>query len=289
MPYEGNGNRPPSAADRILRQVTVGCTHNACAFCGAYMGERFRLKDMDTVFADIAFAARHMRRQRRVFLCDGDVATLPLRTLAPILERIRRDLPWVTRVGAYANARGLRAKSAQDLAALRDMGLGMLYMGLESGDDAVLAAMNKGVDVETILREAAKVKAAGIKLSVTVLAGLGGEQGWRSHAELTGKALTRMDPDHAAALTLIPVPGTPLWSRVQAGEFRLPQGPDMVRELRLMLEHTHMTRGLFLANHASNHVPLKLRMPRDRQAALDLLDAALEGRAPLKPEVLRRL
>jgi len=131
--------------------------------------------------------------------------------------------------------------------------------------------------------------AAGLRLSVTVIVGLGGLEGSERHARLTGEALAALGPDHAAALTLIPVPGTPLWRRIQAGEFTLPAGPDMVRELRLLLEHARMERGLFLADHASNHVPLRLRMPRDRARGLALLDEALGGTRALKPERARRL
>jgi len=289
MHYEGNVIRPPSEADSILLQATVGCSHNRCAFCGAYSGERFRIKDEALVFEDIDFAARHMTRQRRLFLLSGDVLTIPQPRLERILARVRERLPWVTRVGSYANARGLRNRSVAELERLHGLGLSTVYMGLESGDDAVLARMNKKATVEQMLREARKVREAGLKLCVTVLVGLGGVEGWRRHAELTGLALTRMEPDQAAALSVIPVPGTPLWDDVRAGRFQVPDGPGMVRELRVLLEHTDMPRGLFLADHASNHVPLKLRMPRDKRRGLDLLDAALEGALPLKPERARRL
>ncbi|WP_243438571.1 radical SAM protein [Fundidesulfovibrio soli] len=289
MHYEGNVIRPPSEADSILLQATVGCTHNKCAFCGAYPDERFRIKDEAQVFEDIDFAARHMTRQRRLFLLSGDALTMPQARLERILERVRQRLPWVARVSSYANARGLKLKTPGDLERLRELGLAAVYMGLESGDDEVLARMNKKATLDEMLLQARKVREAGLKLCVTVLAGLGGVEGWRRHAQLTGRALTLMEPDQAASLSVIPVPGTPLWEDVRAGRFALPDGPGMVRELRELLAHTDMRRGLFLADHASNHVPLKLRMPRDRQHGLDLLDAALDGSLPLKPERARRL
>lgn len=289
MHYEGNIIRPPSEADSILLQVTVGCSHNRCAFCGAYTGERFRIKDEATVFSDIDFAARHMPMLRRLFLCDGDAMVLPMERLRAILTRIRERLPQVARVGSYASARSLRGKSLEDLAELRSLGLSMVYMGLESGDDELLARMGKKSCVADILDKARLVREAGMKLSVTVIAGLGGSDGWQRHARLTGEALTAMQPDQAASLSLIPVPGTPLWDWVAAGSFSLPQGLDMVRELRMTLEHTNMERGLFLADHASNHVPLRLRMPRDKARGLELLDAALAGERPIKAERARRL
>ena len=144
MHYEGNIIRPPSEANSILLQVSVGCSRNKCTFCGTYQGERFRIKSDDTIMADIDFAAHHCRRQRRVFLCDGDVLVIPQRRLLAILEAINQKLPWVTRVGTYANAKSIAMKSAQELEALRKLKLGIAYMGLESGDDVTLKAINKG-------------------------------------------------------------------------------------------------------------------------------------------------
>jgi len=289
MHYEGNVIRPPSEADSILLQVTVGCSHNACAFCGAYLGERFRLKDLDVVFADIEFAARTMPRARRLFLLSGDAMIAPQSCLTAVLERVRERLPRVARVGTYANVKSLRGKSGEDLAALQSLGLSLVYMGLESGDDDLLRAMGKEADLADMLAQAAKVQAAGMKLSVTVINGLAGVAGSTAHALATGRALSLMQPDQAAFLSLIPVPGTPLWHDMRAGRFELPDARGMLGELRLMLEHTHVARGLFLANHASNYLPLKLRLPKDKQAGLALLDAALAGEKTLVPERLRRL
>ena len=289
MQYEGNIIRPPSEADSILLQVTVGCSHNGCAFCGAYAGERFRVKDEATIFADVEFAARHMSGLRRVFLCDGDAMAAPRAFLERVLQRVRERLPRVARIAAYASAKSLRAKSPDDLRRLRALGLSMLYTGLESGDDALLARMGKGTGVADMLAQADKVRRAGMKLSATVIVGLAGTVGWERHARLTGEALSAMAPDHAAALTLMPVPGTSLWDDWEAGRFTLPDGPAMVRELRLLLEHTTLRQGLFLADHASNHVPLTLRLPRDKAHGLAVLDAALEGLGALKSERARRL
>ena len=144
MHYEGNIIRPPSEADSILLQVTVGCSHNKCTFCGAYKGERFKIKPDAVIMADIAFAARYARRQRRVFLCDGDALIVPQQRLVKILTAIREQLPWVERVGVYANTKGLAMKSEAELAELVSLGLGIAYMGLESGDDETLAAVRRG-------------------------------------------------------------------------------------------------------------------------------------------------
>ena len=172
MHYEGNIIRPPSEANSILLQITVGCSRNQCTFCGTYQGERFRIKPDEVILEDIGFAATHCRRQRRVFLCDGDALIVPQRRLLRILDEIRSQLPWVTRVGTYANAKSLRLKSADDLKELRARGIGILYMGLESGDAVTLKAIHKGAGPEEMIAAGRKAREAGFKLSITVLLGI---------------------------------------------------------------------------------------------------------------------
>jgi len=289
MHYEGNIIRPPSEADSILLQVTVGCSRNKCTFCGTYRGERFKIKDDAIIMEDIAFAARYCLRQRRVFLCDGDALIIPQKRLRHILQEIRRQLPWVTRVGAYANAKGIGMKTLEELVALRTEGLGILYMGLETGDDVTLQRINKGADAQRMIEMGRKVKAAGIKLSVTVLLGIAGRERSAVHAEATGKVLSTMDPDYVGALSLMLIPGTPLYEDYVSGRFDLLSPLEILGELRVLLAHTDLSRGLFHANHASNYLPIKARLPRDKAATLALIDQALEGAVPLKPEWLRAL
>ena len=289
MDHQGTIIRPPSEAGSVLLQVTLGCSHGRCAFCGAYQDKRFAIKPRETVLADILYAARHLRDRRRVFLCDGDAMILPWDRLTDILSLIREHMPWVTRVGTYANAKSLKRKSDAELSELRELGLGIVYMGLESGDDAILREMGKNGDAAFIVEQGRRAKAAGFKLNVTVINGLGGVARSREHAEATGRALTRMDPDQVGALSLMLVPGTPLFERARRGEFEVPDGPDILRELRRMLACTELTRGLFLANHASNYLPLKIRLPSGKQAALDSIDRALAGMTPLRDESVRRL
>ncbi|OIQ49740.1 coproporphyrinogen III oxidase [Pseudodesulfovibrio hydrargyri] len=289
MDHQGMIIRPPSEAGSVLLQVTLGCSHGRCAFCGAYLEKRFAIKPRETVLADILYAARHLRGQRRVFLCDGDAMILPQARLTDILSLIREHLPWVTRVGTYANAKSLKRKSDAELAELRGLGLGIVYMGLESGDDAVLDEMGKNGDADFIVEQGRRARAAGFKLNVTVVNGLGGVERSREHAEATARALTRMDPDQVGALSLMLVPGTPLHDRFERGEFAIPDARGILLELRRMLAGTELTRGLFLADHASNYLPLKVRLPSGKQAALDRIDQALAGAARLRDESVRRL
>jgi radical SAM superfamily enzyme YgiQ (UPF0313 family) len=289
MHYEGYIIRPPSEADSILLQVTVGCSHNKCTFCGAYKGERFKIKSDDIILEDIAYAARHMRRQDRLFLCDGDALIIPQKRLVPILKEIRRQLPWVNRVGVYANSKGIRMKTPEELKELRDLGLGIAYMGLETGDDETLKAVNKGATAQTMIEMGQKIRAAGIKLSITVLLGIAGRERSQIHAEATGRVLSAIDPEYVGALSIMLIPGTPLHDDYEAGRFVLIEPPEMLAELRAMIAHTHLTDGLFHANHASNYLPIRAKMPEDKAATLALIDEALAGKIRLKPEFLRAL
>jgi radical SAM superfamily enzyme YgiQ (UPF0313 family) len=289
MHYEGNIIRPPSEANSILLQVTVGCSRNKCTFCGTYRGERFRIKADSIIMQDIDFAGRYCRQQRRVFLCDGDALIIPHKRLMRILQTIRERLPWVTRIGTYANAKSLDMKSPQELQALKDQGLGIAYMGLETGDDVTLKKINKGASAEYMIAMGKKARAAGIKLSITVLLGIAGRQRSQTHAVETGRVLSAIDPEYVGALSLMLIPGTPLFDEHQAGDFPLLDPKEMLAELRAMIAATNLSRGLFHANHASNYLPIRARMPRDKTSTLELIDQALAGKVGLKPEYLRAL
>ncbi|WP_289023708.1 radical SAM protein [Desulfobacter postgatei] len=289
MHYEGMIIRPPSEANSILLQVTLGCSHNKCTFCGTYREKRFNIKKDDVIFSDIEFARAHCRRQNRLFLCDGDALILPMKRLVPILERIRDRLPWVERVGVYANTKSIRMKTDEELALLHNLGLKIAYMGLESGDNKVLEAIRKGADADKMITMGKKLKKAGIKISVTVLLGLGGRRGSLDHARETGRVLTAMDPDFVGALSLMLIPGTELHDQYVKGDFQL-LGPDeMLTELGAMISATNLTDGLFHANHASNYLPIRAHLPRDKEKTLEFISQALNGKVPLKPEYMRAL
>jgi len=289
MDHQGTVIRPPSEADSILLQVTLGCSHNKCAFCGAYKDKRFGVKKDDIIDRDIAFARTYCRHQRRLFLCDGDALILPQEKLLALLRKIRENLPWVTRVGSYANAKSLKRKSPAELEELKAHGLGILYMGLESGDPETLKRMRKANPPDVIIAQGQKARQAGLKLSVTVLLGLAGKERSEIHARATGEALSQIDPEQVGALSLMLIPGTPLHDDWLAGRFQLLEPHELLAELKTMLQHTTLSKGLFLANHASNHLPLKLRLPRDKDAAITQINQALDGDIPLKPEWRRRL
>ena len=289
MSYEGTIIRPPSEALSILLQVTLGCSHNKCTFCGTYKEKRFTIKDDQTIMADIRFASKYMVRQHRLFLMDGDGLIIPQPKLVWILDMIKEYLPWVRRVGAYANAKSIMMKSDEDLVQLKKKGLGILYLGVESGDNQTLRKVCKGTTAENLIKQGRRIKEAGIKLSVTVLLGIAGRSDSLKHARATGKLLSGMDPNYIGALTVMILPHTPLADDYRAGRFELPDTRELLLELREMFEHTHLSGGLFMANHASNYLPIKARLPKDREKTLDTIDAALRGEIDLKPEWMRGL
>ncbi len=289
MHYQGNIFRPPSEAYSILLQITTGCSHNKCTFCGMYKGTRFSIKDDATIMADIDFAARHCRNQDRLFLCDGDALILPQERLLKILRAIRTQLPWVTRIGTYANSKSIRMKTPEQLRELHDGGIGIAYMGLESGDDVTLKNINKGADAQRMIDMGKKLRAAGIKLSITVLLGIAGRERSHIHAKETGRVLTSIDPEYVGALSLMLTPNTPLFVASNSGDFPILSSQEMLEELSIMIAATDLTNGYFHANHASNYLPIKAKMPQDKEATLQLIAQALAGKIGLKPEYLRGL
>ena len=291
MDYVGRIFRPPSEAQSLLLQVTVGCAHNRCSYCDMYRDKAFRAKPWDVVEADLREAAAHGPKFRRVFLCDGDALTLSTKRLMPILEGIRRYLPWVERVGTYGDTRGVRGKSDDQLRELREAGLGIVYHGMESGSDAVLVAIDKGGTRAECVTLAERLQRAGLAHSVMVLLGVGGVERSAEHAAETASALTAMDPDYVGALTTTVVPGTPLHDVAEAGEFELPGKFGLLGELRTIVADVRLTRARFSANHASNYLPLRGTFPADQPRLVQLLDAVLSSgdESLLKPEHLRGL
>lgn len=291
MRYHGMVIRPPSEADSYILQVTYGCSHNRCAFCGTYLDKPFRLRPMEEVRDDIAAAGRLFPDTRRVFLADGNALVLATDKLVEILDRLASAFPLLRRIGIYANARDILRKSDADLALLRGKNLEIVYLGLESGSDAVLRRIDKGATPEEMLESVRKAKRAGIRSSVIALLGIGGPDLSAEHAEATGKLVSAMDPEYFSLLTLMLVPGTELHRQHEAGKFPL-LGPEaMLRELRGILTHTAgLSRCVFRTNHASNYLPLSGTLSRDTERLLALLDAALaQGPSAFRSEAWRAL
>ena len=291
MDYVGAIYRPPSEAASLLVQVTVGCSHNRCAFCGMYLGKRFRPKGWEQVEADLREAGQQHLGYRRAFLCDGDALILPTERLLRILGGIREHLPWIERVGVYGDTRCVRNKSVEELRALREAGLGIVYHGVESGDDVVLDAIDKGGTSAECVEMADKLRAAGLVHSVIVLLGIGGIERSERHARRTAELLSAIDPPYVGALVTTVLPGTPLYEMEMRGDFTLPNKFGLLGELRTLVAESRLSDCRFSTNHASNYLPLKMTLPRDRDEAVSVIDEVIAARdeGVLRPEFLRGL
>ncbi len=281
--------RPPSEAESLILQVTYGCSHNRCTFCSMYRSKRFRPARAEELEASLAAARAALGPGvRRVFLADGDAFGLAPARLHAILGGVLASFPELQRVAAYANARDVLAKSDEELAALRARRLRLLYLGLESGDEETLARVQKGATAEELTRAVQRAEAAGISTSVMVLIGLAGRARSLEHARASAAVLSRMAPTYTALLTYTPTPGSPLFEEVQAGTFELPSPEESLREIRELVAGLEC-RTYFTCTHASNYLPLRGKLPSARAELLALLDAALAGEVPLRPEWLRGL
>ena len=290
MEYEGIVIRPPSEADSLILQVSLGCSHNKCTFCPTYKGRRFRIKDLAQIKEEIDEMAGY-GPFRRVFLADGDALIIPQPKLVAIFDYLNEKISGLRRVGIYGNAKSILRKSVEDLKELRDRKLGILYLGVETGDPALLEKIRKGATYDQLVEAGRRVKEAGISLSVTVLLGLAGAGDGQKHALATANILSAIDPDFASALTLMVVPGTPLHEDMQAGRFQVPSLFELLEELGTIVAHSNFSRCYFTSNHASNYLPIKARMPKDKEAVVKLIQkiVSAKDKSLLRPEFLRGL
>lgn len=289
MRYQGKIYRPPSEADSYILQATIGCSWNHCTYCDMYRDKDFRVRELGESLADLEAAGRKLAgRVDKVFVADGDALVMPVEHWLPILEKARECFPGLRRVSCYAMARNVLEKSPADLRRLRDAGLSLLYVGPESGDPQTLKRIAKGDGVEEHVEAARLAREAGMAMSVIALLGIAMERS-DEHARATAELVTRMDPGYFAALTVTVVPGTPLATLGARGKFAVPPVPDLLRELRTMVDLARPTDAVFRTNHASNYLPLGGRLPRDRARIVALIDAALSGAVPLRPEWSRGL
>ena len=289
MRYYGSVYRPPSEAYSLIVQVTYGCSHNTCAFCGMYKEKRFALRPLEEVLEDFRLARQYYRNVGRIFLADGDALVRKVSDLVTILDTIRELFPECERVSSYASPTSLQIRTDEELQLLRDKGLTLLYMGLESGCDDVLKLMRKGHSSAEIVACGQKVKRNGIGLSVTAITGLGGPELMEAHAVDTAKALNAMNPEYIGILTLVVEEGTPLQDWVREGKFRLLTPAQVLQETKLMVENFDSPGSVFRMNHASNYLSLKGTLNEDKEAMLRTIDAAEHDLSRLRPEEWRGL
>lgn len=289
MQYEGDIYRPPSEAYSLIVQATVGCARNICTFCSMYKRKKFRVRDVDEILAELeAVAARSGASVQRVFLADGNALILPTEQLIRLIRGIWRLFPNCERISSYGAPADILEKTPEQLREIREAGLSLVYMGLESGDDEVLRQVKKGATASRIIEAGQKIRAAGAALSLTIISGLGGRPRLREHATLSAQAMNRINPEYASLLTLMVEPDAPLYGQVQRGEFELLTPDEVMEELLLFLSHTDSEGTVFRSNHASNYLALAGTFNADRER---LIREVEEARASLRfrPEHFRRL
>lgn len=289
--YQGTVIRPPSEADSLILQVTLGCSDNACIFCPAYKEKHFRIKNIKEIEEDIKIAHKYYPYVRKIFLADGDALIIAQKDLLVILNKIIEIFPHVTRISAYASVKSIEMKTVEELKQLKAKKMSLLYIGFETGDNDVYKFIQKYGSPEKNVESVLKLKQADIKSNVTVILGLGGQKFSLQHAKNTAEILNRAQPEQIAALTLMVVENTPLYSMCKLNQFQLIKDFDVLKELKILLENLQDFKCLFFSNHASNYIPVSARFPKDRQNLIIMLDRIISdcNRQALRKDFIRGL
>jgi radical SAM superfamily enzyme YgiQ (UPF0313 family) len=288
--YEGSVFRPPSEARSLILQATLGCSHNKCTFCITFQDKEFRIKDFEAIKRDVEAVLPYYKNTKRIFLADGNALVIPTKDLVKILDLLRNNFPKLERVGIYGGPHDILKKSVEELKELKNAGLGIIYVGLESGYDMILKKVKKGALSKQMIEAASKVKDSKITLSVIFILGLGGKKYSEEHAKETAKILSEMDPDYIGALTLMVVKGTPIYEEVKNNELEILDPRGVFEELRVLIQNLNLTNCVFRANHASNYLPVGGTFPKDKEMILKRIDRILEKEdVSFKPEWLRAL
>ncbi len=287
--YEGAVYRPPSEAYSLIVQVTIGCSHNGCSFCGMYKEKKFRIRDLKEIMEDLEEASLSSGIIKKVFLADGDALVLETDKLKAILLKIKELFPQCERVGIYATPKDILRKSLTELIELKNLGIGIVYLGVESGSNDILRSINKGVTSEEMIMAGCRVKESGIKLSTTLISGIGGTLKSMEHAIESAKIISAINPDYVGFLTLMLTSGTPIYDDVKKGKFNLLDPEQIMYETRKFLQSVEVSNCIFRSNHASNYMALAGTLPGDKSKLLGDIDFALKGKHRYKEEEYRRL
>ena len=292
MRYEGNIIRPFSEANSYLLQCTLGCSHNQCTFCGTYKDKPYRIRPISEIKTDIRMASEHYGDVEKVFLCDGDAIVMPTEMILEILKALYATFPSLRHVGTYVGPKSTLGKSVDELKTLRAAGLTKAYLGVETGDDQLLKEVKKGVNAQQMLQAGLNLNEADINLSSMVLLGLAG-RGPRSreHAIATAEITNAMQPRYLAAMTVTPIPKTPLYNQVRSGKFQLLDPFETLEEMKTMFEHLTIDNLKFVGIHASNYLPINGTLQRDKDQMLTMIDEVLSTRdsGRLRNEQMRGL
>lgn len=281
--------RPPSEGNNVIIQATLGCSYNRCTFCSMYRSKAFRARPQDQVFADIDRAASLAPTARRVFLADGDALVLPTAELLEILGHLRARFPGLARVSCYALPANLLKKSVEELTALREAGLTLIYYGIESGNADLLRRIRKGATVRGMKEGLLRASAAGMKVSGTLILGLGGRHHWQAHIDDSAALVNELELNYLSTLQLGLDPVVEQSFYEAFGDDFVWQDDDgMLREQQRLIAALEPARPLiFRSNHASNALPLKGNLPADRDRLLAELAGGVEDASRRVPQWLR--
>jgi len=286
--YEGTVYRPPSEARSWILQATIGCSHNKCSFCSMYKDKSFKIRDVSEILSEIESTAKIYPSINRVFIADGDALIVKTEDLLKIISKIKSSFSLCKRIGIYTSPKSVHLKSIDELILLKNAGLEIGYLGLESGSNNVLEYVNKGDTKEGIIAAGKKLKKAGIKVSVTVISGLGGQEYFEEHALETAKAINEINPDYLGLLTLMIEPGTKLYEDVEKGIFKLLSPFEIGKETLLILKNLDSPGTVFRSNHASNYIALKGDLNEDKELLIRQLERAIKDEN-YKDESYRKL
>lgn len=281
--------RPPSESNSLIVQATLGCSHNKCNFCNMYKSKAFKIKSLEDIKNDINYFRQMHTHVEKIFLADGDALIIPIEDLKEILTYMNKLFPECSRITLYGSPKSILNKSLQELKELKELGLSMIYMGVESGDDEVLDEINKGVSSEDLVKAGKRVRDSNILLSVTVIAGIGGREKSENHAVRTGKIISNIIPDYLGILTLMVEEGTSLHNKIVNKEFELLNDKDILNEIKLLIGNIDVKESIvFRCNHASNYISLRGNLPEDKEKLLNQINY-YQNTNKLKQEEDRRL
>ncbi len=289
MRYEGSIYRPPSEAYSLIVQATIGCSHNKCAFCSMYKDKEFRIRQINEILEDLEAGKKYHKRVDKVFLADGNALALSTEDLRRILIKVKELFPECRSVGAYSSPKDLLRKSLEELKELQGLGLSIVYLGIESGSDHILSSVAKGATAEDIISAGKKAVESGIKLSATIISGIGGRKHWKEHAIESARVINEISPHYLALLTLLVQPGTKLYNQVCSGEFELLTPKEVMEETAALVENLTVVDCVFRSNHASNYVSLAGILPLEKEKILDTIRQAIDEEDRYKFEIHRRL
>ncbi len=277
MRYEGKVYRPPSEAYSLIIQATIGCSQNTCTFCDMYREEKFRMRKLEDIKRDLKEAHHYYGEIDKIFLADGDALIMPFNMLAEILDYINYLFPNLDRVGIYASPKSILLKSVDELRVLFEKKLKIAYLGVESGSDIVLKNIKKRASANEIIEAGCKIRQSGIKLSTTLIMGLGGVKNSKEHVEGSIRVLNAVNPDYLGLMTLSIQRGTEIYEEAIRGDFEELTAEEIVFETKSLIEGLQLHDSVVRSNHVSNYVHVRGVLNKDKETVLAQLNKALNS------------